>query len=226
MKQGTSRNLRGFTLIELLVVIAIIAILAAMLLPALSKAREKARQSVCMSNLKQIGLAFLMYVHDNYEYMPSNAYWPNPISPYWTDVLLQYHKNRNVYRCPSVSAKDTSTWYGYGCDYGYNAYLGYSVYSNYPNRDPYIDPVTRAFKKFSIIKDPTLTICVIETRRPWAFYWNFGGYYTTPSSRHGVFLNVLWCDGHVTYHRQYDIDEPYPPGWPYENIRYWTPWRD
>ena len=70
---STSRNARAFTLIELLVVIAIIGILAAMLLPALSSAREKARSGTCVSNLRQIHLALVLYQDDNQGYMPPIA---------------------------------------------------------------------------------------------------------------------------------------------------------
>jgi prepilin-type N-terminal cleavage/methylation domain-containing protein len=100
---------RGFTLIELLVVIAIIAILAAILFPVFAKAREKARQSACISNLKQIGLAFAQYMTDYDECTP---YWtddaagnqPNfrfDCEKSWGSDLMPYIRNYGIFQCPS-----------------------------------------------------------------------------------------------------------------------------
>src|ERR1700733_14163574 len=90
---------KGFTLIELLVVIAIIAILAAILFPVFAQAREKARQTSCASNLKQLGLAYVQYVQDYDELMPSaisGSSWEG-----WAGLIYPYVKSTGVYSCLS-----------------------------------------------------------------------------------------------------------------------------
>jgi len=103
---------RGFTLIELLVVIAIIAILAAILFPVFARAREKARQSSCQSNLKQLSLGITMYAQDYDERLPYR-YYNNGVGRNWCDHFVQpYINNTQVTICPSTNAKS----YGYAMD--------------------------------------------------------------------------------------------------------------
>jgi len=106
------RKQKGFTLIELLVVIAIIAILAAILFPVFAKAREKARQSSCQSNMRQLGLAVLNYAQDWDERFP-NSWQKTPGADninwaWWDQQLSTYVKSDGVFKCPSNSLKKYS----------------------------------------------------------------------------------------------------------------------
>lgn len=114
---------RGFTLIELLVVIAIIAILAAILFPVFAKAREKARQASCLSNIKQLDLALLSYSQDYDESFHPHR---DSLSTYgWADILNPYCKNSQIFKCPSRSdagtrvgaATNIATYYGWNWNY-------------------------------------------------------------------------------------------------------------
>src|SRR5437868_1627637 len=116
MNLASSRRTRsGFTLIELLVVIAIIAILAAILFPVFAQARQKARQTSCLSNEKEIDTGFLMYIQDYDEVMPLNFY-KSPATTTaaalamgvpryymtWSFVMQPYFKNWQIFHCPSA----------------------------------------------------------------------------------------------------------------------------
>jgi len=106
----SQRNIQGFTLIELLVVIAIIAILAAILFPVFAQAREKARQTQCLSNVKQIGIAVMMYVNDYEQTYPTAYSYKNGTSSangyiHWSGVVAPYIKNWKIFECSSHPEK-------------------------------------------------------------------------------------------------------------------------
>ncbi|MFO7947927.1 MAG: prepilin-type N-terminal cleavage/methylation domain-containing protein [Armatimonadota bacterium] len=181
---------KGFTLIELLVVIAIIAILAAILFPVFARAREKARQSSCLSNMKQIGLGHMMYAQDYDEMTLRYAMGgPSGEPPQWWEVIQPYLKNEQILICPSQTTSDT--WYGGKMSYGIHRNSGVAL---------------------AEIDEPAETLAFAEVRahddeneRFACFYrppGNTWGSYGCLSDRHNEGLNCNFYDGHAKWFKR------------------------
>ncbi|MBM3499403.1 MAG: prepilin-type N-terminal cleavage/methylation domain-containing protein [Armatimonadetes bacterium] len=206
---------RGFTLIELLVVIAIIAILAAILFPVFARAREKARQTSCLSNVKQLALGWLMYAQDYDERAPQAYDWATPPSgtmfPMIWDQLGPYTKNVQMWECPSLSwnvrmgtlaaPPGGNTWWSISvprCGYGIN----------------YRIPRTwRGIRKLGELKTPAETMLLGDAQNLdvcWNTYrmshagkcgWEVSCNYTNwgasdDNTRHNGGSNLAYVDGH------------------------------
>src|SRR5688572_19944381 len=166
----------GFTLIELVVVIAIFAILAGMLLPALSRAKEKGRTTACLSNMRQVGLATMLYTDDHRDFLPYGyAYtWPGQQYLYWwQDLCRPYINSESVYSCPS--ARPHATWTDLRPpgmpnplikDYVCNAQFGAPESGRKDwvtgAHGPFVNNWNNPSRKMSEIQDPSGTIAIAD----------------------------------------------------------------
>ena len=195
-----------FTLIELLVVIAIIAILAAMLLPALSAARERARQSTCASQLKSIGLQLNLY-RDSF-----SGYWPmgnHPKNYPWFTVFVfekdEYQKliGGEILQCPSFTTTQTASTYDKVNTYKGSIWVSYR-FNKYVMQAP--NPEVNYVHE-SKVCEPAATLTLLETNPninnimlpvASASVMKRGNVSTARIGYfHGVSANGLFCDGHV-----------------------------
>ncbi|MCL6520561.1 MAG: DUF1559 domain-containing protein [Armatimonadetes bacterium] len=197
---------KGFTLIELLVVIAIIIILAAILFPVFAKARERAMQTTCANNLKQLGVAAEMYQSDWDDVLVpwgapfdwAGAHWPQLLDPYLKQIEGGRMTGTNlgkIYRCPSFEADEVASWSAER-SYGMNVYCG--GWYKPDGSDARVVPLSK-------VRYPAQTVRIAETCWPGGQKGTFFAAtpnpplnYIAPPGRHNGLNNVLWIDGHVS----------------------------
>jgi prepilin-type N-terminal cleavage/methylation domain-containing protein/prepilin-type processing-associated H-X9-DG protein len=216
-------RVRGFTLIELLVVVAILALLAALLLPVLSRARESAHRIVCASNLRQIGLAFRLYVDEHKETFPS-AEDPVSTSPYywlwmgrgWREMLAEYipanKDNPSVYFCPTDSRGAEifeSTSYAYSMAFYHSPEQIDAMDST---AFTYSNPMPSAPQRLSDLRWPSQKILAGEWYANHTAFSGDQGWFGVGGKR-----NFLFADGHVEYLDWTEI-HPANDGLPHPNL--------
>ena len=227
-------RMRGFTLIELLVVIAIVAILAALLLPALSQAKARANSIRCLSNSRQIGLAFLLYADDNGNHLPdlySKAWLGTGVEPggvWWFQVLSRDHYvtanavSNAVWRCPAVKDSDIQLifgvpWEGYG---PVESTIICYAFHNAGGVNPWGSRLVTSLRRPSQLWLMGDTGVPRDTARvPASGYlteivtfppdpqsgWNLWSPPKQPACRHNLKGNVTFVDGHVETWRYTDF---------------------
>ena len=211
---GISHKSLMFTLIELLVVIAIIAILAAMLLPALSKAKDKAKEIACLNNLKQVSYGIAMYLDDNKEYFPTgwgiytgsaNCTWALRIYPYiapsapiYFQGSTAYAKRVSVLTCPSdigPSAGDTTNFLSYGI----NRYLTEANETNL-NKPQLVSRRVYRPSEHLMVTETTIT----NSSGRYDVAWS-ATLFRPMNNLHNRRFNVLMVEGNVTQLPYYSV---------------------